>query len=223
MKILALEFSSEQRSVAVLQSPAGGGPSVPSVATFQSSPRTLNAFHLIETVLCQHEVEREEIECIAIGLGPGSYTGIRAAISIAQAWQLARGVRLLGLSSIECLAVRAQAHGIFGRVNLVVDAQRNEFYLATYEIDSARLRPIEALRLAAVSEVAARAKAGEMLVGPEVDRWFAPAKVLFPEAGALATLAAGRTDFVSGQKLEPIYLRETTFVKAPPRQILPND
>ena len=40
---------------------------------------------------------------------------------------------------------------------------------------------------------------------------------------ALATLAAGRTDFVSGQKLEPIYLRETTFVKAPPRQILPND
>src|SRR5438270_72578 len=138
MKILALEFSSEQRSAAVLQSDHGEGvPTVPAVATCRTSPRTLNAFHLIETALRQHGVEREEIECIAVGLGPGSYTGIRAAISIAQAWQLGRNVRLLGLSSIECLTVQAQAHGIFGRVNLVVDAQRNEFYLATYEIDSA--------------------------------------------------------------------------------------
>jgi hypothetical protein len=32
----------------------------------------------------------------------------------------------------------------------------------------------------------------------------------------LATLAAQRTDFVAGEKLEPVYLRETNFVKAPP-------
>ena len=71
---------------------------------------------------------------IAVGLGPGSYTGIRVAISMAQGWQLARGVKLLGVSSAECLAAQAQAEKIFGRVNVVIDAQRNEFYLATYEI-----------------------------------------------------------------------------------------
>jgi len=43
---------------------------------------------------------------------------------------------------------------------------------------------------------------------------------LFPSAAALALLAAGQRDAVSGDKLEPIYLREVSFVKAPPpRQI----
>ena len=50
----------------------------------------------------------EEIDCLAIGIGPGSYTGIRAAISIAQAWQLARSVNLLSISSVDCLAAAAQ-------------------------------------------------------------------------------------------------------------------
>ena len=49
---------------------------------------------------------------------------------MAQGWQLARGVKLLGVSSAECLAAQAQAEKIFGRVNVVIDAQRNEFYLA---------------------------------------------------------------------------------------------
>ena len=64
---------------------------------------------MIESALRQAGLEREEIECIAVGLGPGSYTGIRAAIALAQGWQLARGVKLLGVSSAECLATQAQA------------------------------------------------------------------------------------------------------------------
>jgi len=35
----------------------------------------------------------------------------------------------------------------------------------------------------------------------------------------LARLAGGRTDFVPGENLEPIYLRETNFVKAPPTRL----
>jgi tRNA threonylcarbamoyl adenosine modification protein YeaZ len=167
-------------------------------------------------------LEREDIECLAIGVGPGSYTGIRAAISIAQGWQLVReDVRLLGLSSVECLASQAQAEALHGRVNFVIDAQRNEFYLATYELEAAGARVIEPLRLAVFSEVAARVEAGQAIIGPEANRWFPTARLLFPDAGALAKLAAGRTDFVSGESLEPIYLRETSFVKAPPRRVLP--
>jgi len=64
---------------------------------------------------------------LAVGLGPGSYTGIRVALSIAQGWQLAGGVKLLGLSSVECVAAQAQAEKISGRVNVLIDAQRNDF------------------------------------------------------------------------------------------------
>ncbi len=45
--------------------------------------------------------------------------------------------------------------------------------------------------------------------------------MVFPRAATLGQLAAGRADFVSGEKLEPIYLRETKFVKAPPPRVLP--
>ena len=39
---------------------------------------------------------------------------------------------------------------------------------------------------------------------------------MLPSAAELGRLAARRIDFVPGEKLEPIYLRETTFAKAPP-------
>jgi len=41
------------------------------------------------------------------------------------------------------------------------------------------------------------------------------------DAATLAQLASGRTNFVAGERLEPIYLRETKFVKAPPPRVLP--
>jgi tRNA threonylcarbamoyladenosine biosynthesis protein TsaB len=54
---------------------------------------------MIEKVLAGAKVEREQIEVMAVGLGPGSYTGVRVAISLAQGWQLARGVKLLGMAA----------------------------------------------------------------------------------------------------------------------------
>jgi hypothetical protein len=53
-------------------------------------------------------------------------------------------------------------------------------------------------------------------MGPEAGRTLANAVEWYPAAAVLAQLAAGRSDFVSGDKLTPIYLREVSFVKAPP-------
>jgi tRNA threonylcarbamoyl adenosine modification protein YeaZ len=171
---------------------------------------------MIEEALRQAHLEREQIECIAIGIGPGSYTGIRAAIALAQGWQLARGVKLLGISSAECLAAQAQADAITGRVSITIDAQRDEFYLATYELSNHSQREIEPLQIVTRTELDRRAANEAVLVGPEVTRWFASGKIVFPRAVTLGKLALNRADFIAGEKLEPIYLRETRFVKAPP-------
>src|SRR5438093_1155996 len=112
MKILALEFSSAQRSVALLERRTGVPPVVFGEMVEAGDGGT-RALGLIEAVLKLSHVEREQIECLAIGLGPGSYNGIRAAIALAQGWQLARGVRILGVSSVECLASQAQELGCF--------------------------------------------------------------------------------------------------------------
>ena len=212
MTILALEFSSVQRSVAL----ARDGCLL--AETAEIGERGTNAFGMIEKVLAAAKLGRAGIECLAVGLGPGSYTGIRVALSIAQGWQLARGVKLLGIGSVECLAAQAQKK--IGRVNIVIDAQRGEFYLAAYDISTDGVKEVEPLKIVAAAAVESRVTAGEILVGPEVTRWFATGKILFPQAATLAMLAENRGDFVAGEKLEPVYLRETNFVKAPPRRTM---
>jgi tRNA threonylcarbamoyl adenosine modification protein YeaZ len=220
MKILTLEFSSPQRSVAVVHCGPTAGPLCLGEA-IETGGRVTNALGLVEEALRQAQLDRAQIECLAVGLGPGSYNGMRLAIALAQGWQLARPVKLLGLSSAECLAAQAQAEGISGRVEIVIDAQRNEFYLAGYELSAESRREVEPLRLATGSEVQARQQGGGLLVGPEVTNWFPGSRVLFPRAATLGQLARGRTDFVAGESMQPIYLRETRFVKAPPPRILP--
>jgi len=205
MTILAFEFSSAQRSVAL----ARGGV-VLAEAMESGGYRVTNAFGLIEKVLATAKVSRADVQVIAVGMGPGSYTGIRAAIALAQGWQLAREVRLLGVSSAEVLAAQAQADKIFGRVNVVIDAQRGEFYLAEWDVSESVFQELAPLKIVSAADVEARKTEGNICLGPEQDQ------VLYPGAAMVAQMATGRTDFVAGEKLEPIYLRETTFVKTPP-------
>lgn len=216
MKILALDFSSPQRSVAVWKDNT-----VASEVVDASPGRDMKPFALIETALRQAGLSREAIECLTIGLGPGSYTGIRVAVSLAQGWQLGTGVKLLGISSVECIAAQAISAGENSKFSVVVDAQRGEFYLASYEVRNGSVQEIAPLRLATRVEVDERDRAGELLTGPEVTRWFPNGKLVFPQAATLAQLASTRSDFATGEKLDPIYLRETTFVKAPPTRPLP--
>ena len=216
MKILAVEFSSEQRSIAVVENGSVLG------RAMETGGRTARAFTLIERALSAAGLEREAIDCLAIGLGPGSYAGIRAAIALAQGWQLARETRLLGLGSVECLAEQARAAKLTGPVNILIDAQRGEFYSATYELDAAGCRLLQPLRIISLAEAQALGETGPLIIGPDLLPRFPQGHVHFPDASTLGQLAAKRTNFVTGDKLEPIYLRETSFVKAPPPRVIPS-
>src|SRR5262245_17127140 len=220
MTILALEFSSPQRSVAVVRPGSRKDAGAVSEA-IETGPGMAGGVVLVEEALRSATLEREQVGCVAVGLGPGSYTGVRAAIALAQGWQLAREIRLLGISSAECVAAQAQTEAMLGRVNVVIDAQRDEFYLASYEIDEREHREVAALKLASLAEVRALEQAGEILIGPEVQRWFPSGRTIFPRAAAVGRLALARRDFVAGEKLEPVYLREASFVKAPRPRTVP--
>ena len=246
MKILALEFSSSQRSVAVVQAgptstersagavgrPGSTAPdgirsdAIVVAEVVETGAGTAQPLGMIDDALRQSGLEREQIECLVIGLGPGSYTGIRAAIAMAQGWQLASsadGLKLIGISSAEAMAAQARAEGQAGRVTVVIDAQRGEFYVAVYQIVAGGCREIEPLRIVSLSEARRREQAGDILIGPEITRWFPAGRSLFPRASTLGELAVGRNDFVTGEKLEPIYLRETKFVKAPAPRVRSRD
>jgi tRNA threonylcarbamoyl adenosine modification protein YeaZ len=216
MKILAFDFSSPQRSVAALSRERDAT----AFEVSESAPgNTIKPLAMVESALQKAGLEREQIECIAIGLGPGSYTGIRAAIALAQGWQLGSNVKLLGISSAEVVASQAQTEGMRGAASVVIDAQRGEFYVVNYELTDAGIRETSPLRI--VSREVIATTVGEVLIGPEVTKWFPGGRLVFPCAARLAKMATTRSNFLPGEKLEPIYLRETTFVKAPPPRALP--
>jgi tRNA threonylcarbamoyladenosine biosynthesis protein TsaB len=213
MKILALEFSSARRSVAVVTE----GQAFEAVS--ETDARSTTAFALIGDVLETSGLDRRDIECLAVGLGPGSYSGVRVGISIAQGWQIATGVKLLGASSAEAIAEQARCDGIRGAVTCAIDAQRQEFYTAVYELKDDARHVTQSLRIETLAQLKERAARGEVIISPDAPL-FAARKV-FPTALVVATLASTRSDFVPGEKLEPIYLRETAFVKAPPPRFAP--
>ena len=208
MKILAFEFSSDHRSVAVLD-----GERLLAEQTVTEGRNTA-AVALIESALGQAAVGRLEVDCIAVGIGPGSYTGIRAAIALTQGWQLALGVKVLGVDSLEALAKGEQAAGRRGEITLAIDAKRGEFYLAKFELTDDGIRNVESTHLAKRAEYESLCAAGHPVIGPGVgDK--------FPAAEHVGLLADGRKDFVEASELSPVYLRQVDFVKAPPLHKIP--
>jgi hypothetical protein len=71
------------------------------------------------------------------------------------------------------------------------------------------------------SEEARALPAATLIVEPALLKEFPGARAMCPDAATLGRLAATRSDFVSADKLEPIYLRAISFVKAPPPRAIP--
>ena len=215
MKILALEFSANERSVALAEKQADGSALVLS-SVRESDFRGVTGLSIMDRALREARVAPADVARIAVGLGPGSYTGIRSAIAIAQGWQLGRNIELVGISSVVCLAEQARILGLHGSVTIVIDAQREELYVGRYRVEETGITELGALRIAPPSDV----PGSDVIIGPEATKHFPAARDLVPSAETLARLAAGAANFTPGELLEPIYLRQAAFVKAhAPRRI----
>lgn len=215
MNVLAIEYSSHQRSIAIARGTAQDASSV--VEVVETGGRAANTFAMISAALDQAGLEREQIECIAVGIGPGSYTGIRAAIATAQGWQLATGLRLLGIGSADPILSDAIHLGITGRTAIVIDAQRGEFYVSTQDLNASTPGlPEINLSILPLASVLALEEQGCTLIGPEAPAGSRRFRIVLPRAATLARLALTRSDYVSGESITPIYLRETAFVKHTP-------
>lgn len=80
---------------------------------------------------------RADIACVAVGRGPGSFTGVRIAMATAKGVASALGVPLVGLSSLDAVAWEAWRAGVRGSVLVVADAMRREVYPVDYSLDGA--------------------------------------------------------------------------------------
>ncbi len=95
----------------------------------------------IDAALKQTQLIFTDIDLIAVGIGPGSFTGIRVALATAKGFAIASGKPFIGVSSLRVLA-RGAVYGP-SLIGTVVDAYRGEVYQALYIADaSGRLNEI---------------------------------------------------------------------------------
>ncbi len=88
---------------------------------------------LVDAVLADCGWSLRDLDAIAFGAGPGSFTGLRIACGVAQGLSLGAGVPLLPVPTLEALAQHAwRTHGV-PRVLACLDARMREVYVAAYE------------------------------------------------------------------------------------------
>ena len=91
----------------------------------------------IDALFQRAGLSRSQIACVAVGRGPGSFTGVRIAMATAKGVAQALGVGLVGLSTLDAIAWNAQAAGVRGDVLVVADAMRHEVYPVRYKLTDA--------------------------------------------------------------------------------------
>jgi tRNA threonylcarbamoyl adenosine modification protein YeaZ len=210
MKLLALEFSTSRRSVALLEIVSSELHELCQIE--ETDFRKVTSAALIEKIFRETNSKPGEIGRIAVGLGPGSYTGIRTAIAFAQGWQLANNCDVCGISSAEVLGMEAWEKWRQGNVTIAIDAQRQELYCVAYQLQKIGPVAIDSLQITPAANLQ---HGGGIIAGPDIQTLVPGATPLFPHARTLARLAKSHSP-TPAEKLTPIYLREASFVKAPP-------
>ncbi|WP_183095736.1 tRNA (adenosine(37)-N6)-threonylcarbamoyltransferase complex dimerization subunit type 1 TsaB [Nocardioides stalactiti] len=161
---------------------------------------------LVDRALRQVGLEPRDLTALAVGVGPGPFTGLRVGLVSARTMAHVLQVPVYGICSLDVLALEAYESGtVVGPFVVASDARRREVYLASYDEGGARLAGPDVLRPADVDPaLAALPVVGEgAALYPEflVDG----RSPLRPSAGWLARCVA--EERAELRDPEPLYLR----------------
>ena len=217
MNLLAIETATEACSAALLC-----GERMFARSEFAPRRHAELLLPMCDDVLAQAGLARHALDAVAVGCGPGAFTGVRLAISAAQGIALALDIPVLPVSSLAALALQAPDNG--AAILAVVDARMGEVYAGTFRrtpdglveaLGAETVGPAQTLQLPAASAwnvigsgwASYREALAKQLPGPP--SWADGER--FPQAADIARLAAplmlsGRG--VPPENALPVYLRD---------------
>jgi len=175
---------------------------------------------MIERVLAAGGVGRTDLEAIAVGTGPGPYTGLRAGVVTARVLASALRIPAVGVCTLDVMA-RAAVPAAAGREFIVAaDARRKEVYWARYGPAAQRIGHLAVGAPAAIASAASCPVAGEgPVLYPEL--FACPIPPRYPDAACLAEIAARRlAEHDPLAPPEPLYLRRPDAREpGPPKRV----
>ena len=216
--LVAIETSTESCSAALLHDGA-------IIERSEVAPRRHAELILpmIESLLLEAGVSRRRLQAIAVGRGPGAFTGVRLAISVAQGLALGLDIPVLPVSSLAALAQDAPA-GIEAPILAVIDARMGEIYAGAFARDAHGMAaPIGSESVGPASRLTVPNRKQWSVVGTGWDAYreaiaarlpappvFADS-IRYPQARSVAIVAAPQ--FAAGRGIAPefalpVYLRD---------------
>lgn len=208
MKILGLDTATSTTTVAVLRAGEALEEAADAPAPGSRGQHAEHVLTLAADVLKRAGLDWGEVDLLAVGVGPGGYTGLRIGLATARGLALARATPLTGVGTL-----RALAEPIRGSIALaLIDARRGELFSAAYLDDVEVLAPcvITPTQLPGLL-----AQAGAMAVGDGANAHrdlLESAGHTVPEEGsALHRVSAGAICRIAGRgggaDAAPLYLR----------------
>lgn len=237
--VLALDSSTGSVSVAVVSADASAGDSgaVLAVRTTDSGTHHVELLvPLAREVLAQAGAAVADVRAVAVGVGPGPFTGTRVGVVTALTLGAALGVPVTGVCSLDVLALGAVRAGVVGpgavssgtrgiamEFLAVTDARRREVYWARYEVvgDRAVAGGVRRVEGPSVDHPAAVPRAGELpavgagaVLYADVFAGVVPDGPRTPDASVLAAAVTG--SLLPAFPPEPFYLRRPDARPGPP-------
>ena len=225
-RILAIDTATEACSVALWQDGEV-------LSRYQVAPRghTDLILPMVAELLAEGELTLNQLNALAFGRGPGSFTGVRITLGVAQGLAFGADLPLLGVSNLQALAQGAYRLSGTQQVLSAIDARMGEIYVGGYALEQGVMVIREAERVIAPGAFLAEAAHHHWASGvgsgfvtyaelaERVDRVcdglpYPEARDLLPQALALWQAGLG----VSAAEAQPVYLRDkVTWQKLPGR------
>jgi tRNA threonylcarbamoyladenosine biosynthesis protein TsaB len=219
--ILALDTSTACCTLALTRGTVVEGEILASVSLNSRAKHSRRLLAVISWMFAETEVDWPMIDGIAVGLGPGSFTGLRIGMATAKGLAAASGVPLVGIPTLDALARRCTSEKL---ICAVLDARKKQVYTAFYRMGSSglaeRIGEFQAVDPASLMNgirepvlmvgdaVVTYRKMWQQGLGEKVT--FAPSEMHSPSAAAMGLL--GGSELAAGRSLDlasaaPLYVR----------------
>ncbi|MBV7314410.1 tRNA (adenosine(37)-N6)-threonylcarbamoyltransferase complex dimerization subunit type 1 TsaB [Shewanella sp. NIFS-20-20] len=221
--ILALDTCTEGCSAALLVGEQR-------ISRYADAPRehSQRLLPMVDEVLAEANVGLADVDVIAYGRGPGSFTGIRICTSMTQGLALGADLPVVGISTLQTMAQQAIEQYGAHHVLVAIDARMNEVYWGEFRAEQGLAVLVGDEQVSAPETVSVSVETEPHLCGtgfsayPALSARFGePASqgVLFPQAQwmlPLALKACAMGDATCVDDLAPVYLRDTVAWKKLP-------
>ncbi|EPF2930184.1 tRNA (adenosine(37)-N6)-threonylcarbamoyltransferase complex dimerization subunit type 1 TsaB [Vibrio navarrensis] len=227
-KILAIDTATENCSVALLV-----GEQVFSRSEVAPRDHTKKVLPMVDEVLQEAGLTLHDLDALAFGRGPGSFTGVRIGIGIAQGLAFGADLPMIGISTLAAMAQGSYRQNGATHVATAIDARMNEVYWGRYQRqEDGRWQNVDDECVIPPADLAAQ-------LSPDAQTWTTAGTgwdaysdalgaltisvekgdILYPDAQDIVVLAshewaAGNT--VAVEESSPVYLRDNVAWKKLP-------